>query len=118
ATNPGMRTNNYSGNIVQFYVAAFAGIFLIMLFCKRVKRIPVVTYLGRYSVITLGIHAFALHFGGQLAARYIHNEWALALALLAGTLIICLAATPLFLKIIPQMVAQKDFIKIYPFHRI
>lgn len=111
ATTPGMRTNNYPGNIFQFYVAAFAGILVIMLFCKRVKRVPIVTYLGRYSVITLGIHAPILHFGGKLVARYIHNEWALAFALLFLTLAICIAATPIFLKLIPQMVAQKDLIK-------
>lgn len=114
ATTPGMRTNNYTGNIAQFYVAAFAGIFVIMLFCKRVKRIPVVTYLGRYSVITLGIHGPILHFGGQLVARYIHNEWVLAFTLLLLTLAICIAATPVFLKVIPQMVAQKDLINIRP----
>lgn len=112
ATTPGMRTNSYTGNILQFYVAAFAGILMIMLFCKKVKRIPVVTYLGRYSVITLGIHAPILHFGGPLIARYIHNEWALAFALLFATLAICIAATPVFLKVIPQMVAQKDLINI------
>ena len=112
ATTPGMRTNSYPGNIFQFYVAAFAGILMIMLFCKKVKRIPVVTYLGRYSVITLGIHAPILHFGGQLVARYIHNEWALAFTLLFLTLGICIAATPVFLKVIPQLVAQKDLIKL------
>lgn len=35
ATTLGMRTNNYSGNIFQVYIAAFAGIFMIMLLCKK-----------------------------------------------------------------------------------
>lgn len=112
ATTPGMRTNNYDGNIFQFYIAAFVGILMIMLFCKKVKRIPIVTYLGRYSVITLGIHGPILHFGGQLTARYVHNEWVLAFTLLFLTLAICLVATPVFLKVIPQMVAQKDLINL------
>lgn len=114
ATTPGMRTNSYNGNIMQFYIAAFAGIFMIMLFCKKIKKIPVVTYLGRYSVITLGIHGPILHFGGQLVARYIHNEWLLAVTLLFTTLTICIIATPIFLKVMPQMVAQKDLLKIRP----
>ena len=53
ATTPGMRTNNYPGNIFQVYIAAFAGIFMIMLICKKIKRISIVSYLGRYSIITL-----------------------------------------------------------------
>ena len=71
ATTPGMRTNSYTGNIAQFYIAALAGIFMIMLFCKRIKHISVISYLGRYSVITLGIHGPILHFGGQFVSRYI-----------------------------------------------
>lgn len=115
ATTPGMRTNNYSSsNILQFYVAAFAGIFVIMLLCKKIKRIPIVTYLGRYSVITLGVHAPILHFGGPFVSRYIHNEWASAVTLLLLTLGLCLVVTPLLLRIIPQLVAQKELIRIRP----
>lgn len=111
AITPGMRTNSYPGNIFQFYIAAFAGIFMIMLFCKKFKRIPVVSYLGRYSVITLGIHAPILHFEYPVVARFIHNEWGQAIVLLLLTLTICIAVTPVFLKLIPQVVAQKDLIK-------
>lgn len=38
ATTLGMRTNNYTGNIFQVYIAAFAGIFMIMLLCKKVEK--------------------------------------------------------------------------------
>ena len=112
ATTPGMRTNSYTGNIAQFYIAALAGIFMIMLFCKRIKHISVISYLGRYSVITLGIHGPILHFGGQFVSRYIHNEWVLSFTLLFVTLAICIVLTPFFLKVMPQVVAQKDLITI------
>lgn len=111
ATTPGMRTNNYPGNIFQVYVAAFAGIFMIMLLCKKVKRLKVISYLGRYSIITLGIHAPILHFMGPVVDRYVHNSWAQAMVLLLITLCICILATPFFLKVIPQAVAQKDLFK-------
>lgn len=112
STTLGMRTNNYSGNIFQVYIAAFAGIFMIMLLCKKVKRLKVVSYLGRYSIITLSIHGPILHFLRPLVARYIHNDWAQAIALLFITLSICILLTPVFLKVIPQMVAQKDLLKV------
>lgn len=111
-----MRTNNYAGNIFQVYIAAFAGIFMIMLLCKKVKKIKVVSYLGRYSIITLSIHGPILHFLGPLVSRYIHNSWAQASALLLITLSICLLLTPVFLKVIPQMVAQKDLLKVKKDH--
>ena len=111
ATFVGMRTNNYAGNIFQFWASAFAGIFMIMLFCKKFKKLPVISYMGRYSVITLGIHAPLLHFEYPVVSRFIHNEWGQAIALLLLTLTVCIIATPIFLKLIPQAVAQKDFIK-------
>ena len=51
-----------------------------------------------------------------LIARYIHNSWAQATMLLFITLSICILLTPLFLKVIPQMVAQKDLLKIKQIH--
>ena len=111
ATQLGMRTNNYAGNIFQVYIAAFCGILMIMLFCKKLKSLPVVSYLGRYSVITLGIHAPILHFGTPLVSRFIHNEWISAITLLLITLSICISLTPFFLKVIPELVAQKDLLR-------
>lgn len=112
ATPLGMRTNNYAGNIFEVYIAAFAGIFMIMLLCKKVKRLQIVSYLGRYSIITLSIHGPILHFARPVVARYIHSSWAQAACLLALTLSICLLFTPILLKVIPQMVAQKDLLKL------
>ncbi len=110
ATEPGMRTNTYKCNIFQFYSAAFAGILMIMLFCKKFKRIKIVSYLGRYSVITLGIHGPILYFIPNILKRFIQDPWGLALSTLFITLAVCLLATPVCLKLIPQFVAQKDLI--------
>lgn len=110
ASKPGMRTNSYEGNIVQFYTAGFAGVFMIMLIGKYFRRAPVISYLGHYSVITLCVHAFFLHFGFKILPRFIHNELALSIVLLLVVLTISLLLTPVFLKIIPQFIAQKDLI--------
>ncbi len=112
SSSPGMRTNHYSGNIFQLYVAAFAGIFSIMLLCKKIRHIPIVSYLGRYSIITLSIHGPILHFAHPIAVRYLHNEWLQAFGLLGLVLVISLISTPVFLKLIPQVVAQKNLIRI------
>ena len=107
ATPLGMRTNNYPGNFVQVYLAAFAGIFAIMLLCKKVKKAPVVTYLGRFSVITLGIHGPLLFFLRPLVSHFLHNEWVQSIVLLLLTLGVCLLLTPLIVRMIPQFAAQK-----------
>ena len=47
-----------------------------------------------------------------LVSHYIHNGWAEASVLLLLTLAICVLFTPILLKIIPQLVAQKDLLKV------
>lgn len=107
----GMRCNSYGGNIVEFYVAAIAGIFMIMLFCKKFKKIPVISYIGQYSVITLGLHGPLLHFIAPVVSRFVHVEWMQSAVTLLVILVICLCATPILIKLIPQFVAQKDLIR-------
>ena len=75
------------------------------------KKAPVVTYLGRFSVITLGIHGPLLFFFRPLVSRFLHNEWAQSIVLLAVTLGVCLLLTPLIVRLIPQTVAQKTLLK-------
>ena len=85
---------------------------MIMLICKKIKRISIVSYLWRYSIITLSIHGPIIHFARPVVSHYIHNDWAEASALLLLTLTICILFTPILLKIIPQLVAQKDLLKV------
>lgn len=112
ATPVGMRTNSYAGHIWQFYLAGFSGILMIMLLCKRIKRVPFISYIGKYSVIALGIHAPILHFGFRILPRFIGQEWLMDVILLLITLLIAAITTPIFLKLFPRFVAQKDFIRI------
>ena len=111
ATPLGMRTNNYPGNIVQVYLAAFAGIFAVMLICKKMKRFSVISYLGRYSIITLGIHGPLLFFLRPLVARSFTGEWSQAIVLLLLTLGVCLLLTPVIVKTMPRFVAHKELLK-------
>jgi O-acetyl transferase len=110
ATPLGMRTNDYPGNLFQVYLAAFAGIFAVMLLCKEVKRVPVVTYLGRYSIITLGVHGPLLFFLRPVVSRFLAGGWVQSVALLALTLAVCLLLTPVIVRLMPQFVAQKDLL--------
>lgn len=108
----GMRTNNYAGNIFQMYLAAFAGIFTVMLVCKKMNKFPLVSYLGRYSIVTLGIHGPLLFFLRPLVTSFVAGELAQAFVLLFLTLAICLLLTPVIVKYMPFFVAQKDLVRL------
>lgn len=104
----GMRTNNYPGNLAQFYLAAFAGIFTVMLVCKPVKTFPVVTYLGRYSIVTLGVHGPLLFFLRPLVGRFIPDGWLHSTVLLMLTLAVCLLLTPPIVRLMPRLFTRPE----------
>jgi fucose 4-O-acetylase-like acetyltransferase len=114
ASFPGMRTNYPRGNVFQLYGAGISGILFIMLLGKLIQHLPVINYLGRYSLVTLGIHGPILHFISPLIARYITNEYMFFVVALLVTLSLCLAFTPLILKLFPHLVAQKELITYHP----
>lgn len=47
----------FSDNIFLFYVSSFSGIFMILIFSSIIRKIFLISYLGRYSLIVLGTHA-------------------------------------------------------------
>lgn len=97
----GMRTNTYFGNLFQTYVSAFAGIFTIMLLCKRIKHIGVVSYLGRYSIAALGIHGPLLHFFRPILEHLTSHLWIQSTLMLFIVLLTCILLTPVIVRFMP-----------------
>lgn len=112
ATPIGMRTNGFPGNIFQTYIAGFAGILFIMIVGKRLHHLPLVSYIGRYSIITLCIHGPILHFLFPLVQHFVHQQVLSSLIVFVLIMTICALLTPVLLKLFPKLVAQKDFIDI------
>lgn len=111
ASVPGMRTNHYSGNIVQFYVAGTAGILTIMLIGKFFRSAPIISYLGRYSVITLCVHAFFQTIFIRFLPKYISNLWIYDFTMLFLLVGLSILSTPILVRVMPQFVAQKEMFK-------
>ena len=79
----------------------------VLLICKVIKRVPVVSYVGRYSIIVLCTHLPVSVFVGYLTRKIGLHFY------MCGTLftfLICLGLIPLFVRFLPWFVAQKDLI--------
>lgn len=112
ATAIGVRTNNYPGNIFQTYIGGFTGIIFIMMLGKLLHSIPFVSYIGRYSIITLCIHGPILHFLFPAVGHFVHNTIISSLFIFVAVMLICYFATPLFRRFFPHLVGQKDIFRI------
>lgn len=102
---------NEVNGIAESYVLALTSLFALLFICKLVKHLPIVSYLGRYSLIILCTHHMVYRpltvIYSRLPFEFMHSSWFLALT----TLLVCWALIPLCIRFIPYFVAQKDLIK-------
>lgn len=104
---------DYRTNLIPIYSAylcAFAGISAVVCIGFWLKRLPFISYIGRYSIIVLCTHALvyqAIHALLRLlvVTHYLH-VWNFSLTMLSYLIII-----PLFKRYLPYVTAQKPVFK-------
>lgn len=92
--------SKFSDNFILMYLAALSGIGVIWLISYTFKRIPIISYLGRYSIIILGTHIFFV----ILFIKILNNNllaFILTIGIMPGVIWI-------FKKVFPYFTAQKD----------
>lgn len=99
--------NSIENAPIDFYIASLSSIILITTIARIIKKLPYVSYLGRYSIIVLVTHAF---FITSLKDCQCLNNWHI--------LIITLACMPITIwvlkKYLPKFTAQEDLILYKP----
>jgi len=110
----GLRCNVIHNSLVGFYLAGFSGILSILLVCKLINHLPIVSQLGKTSIVALGIHSTIIVFLQRSLSHFFDNPWWQIAVIYTLTIIACYALTPIITTLFPRVVAQKDFIKIQP----
>ena len=91
------------------YVIAIVSVLSILMVCKAIKYIPVVTYMGRYSIILLCTHHLIYRPLKVACSFFMEDVPSILIALL--TLALSTLMIPICKRWIPWFVAQKDLIK-------
>lgn len=104
---------HYNGvNGWSTYFIAIASVMSILFLCKRIKRLPILSYIGRYSIILLCVHHM-IYRPVTVILRITNIDWLNNIYVIAGiTLLLSTLCIPLCIRFIPHFVAQKDLIKI------
>ncbi len=108
--------NEYSLSIGLLYLTGFVGIYGIMTIARLLRRVPIVSYLGRYSIIVLITHYPLVYLVPKQWNRILYwgfGGWCAAEEL---ALLVCLEVplVALCVKYLPYIFAQKDLIRIKP----
>ncbi len=109
------RSNVYYVSIFSLYFSGIAGSLAILFIAKYIKKMPVISYIGRYSIIMLCTHEiiislmkivfYFLNIDISNTTRQIISFF--AIIILETTVVI-----PFMIKYMPYVTAQKDIIKL------
>ena len=101
----------FSGNIFSMIALPLTSVMALLLLCKAIKKIPVISYIGRYSIIPLCTHHLIYRPITLVVYKFVTPEDGGCYIVALSTIVICLAIIPPMIRYIPQFTAQKDLIK-------
>lgn len=109
-------SNTYSSPLPTLYLAGFSGSLAILLLSSVINWLPIISYIGRYSIIVLCTHQVAItllvalrHFLPEPFRQTGHME---SLIFLAVTIAFSMFWCWFMKKYLPWFVAQKDLISV------
>ncbi|MCM1293341.1 MAG: acyltransferase [Bacteroides sp.] len=107
--------NTFSANAWLYYPVAIMMVSGILLVCKTIRWLPIVSYFGRYSIIVLGLHQmFIFQFKWAKVPEAIGPM--IGMNLLLAVLLACWILIPVLTGLLPMLTAQKDLIKLPRFN--
>lgn len=100
----------FKGNIILAYIISLSIVLGVLFLCKAIGWLPILSYMGRYSVIILGLHWLAIKTYSIVYSVLISKDFNIPLRFVI-CLFCCWIAIPIFRKLFPAFTAQKDLIK-------
>lgn len=107
-------SNTYGGKkaLLQVYPYGMMGTCAVLFLSKIVGRVPVLSYLGKYSIIVLCTHAYVMRLVAICFKGGVENENLSLLLVFLATVLVCFFLVPIFKKYLGVFVAQKDLIRL------
>lgn len=107
--NIGFKDNIYIGNYFEIIIISVLGVISFLILCKVVKWLPIISYMGRYSIIILGLHCIFIDYGYLPFHLLTGHNFTMA-EILVLTLLLSWLAIPVFKRYFGKFCAQKDLI--------
>lgn len=104
--------NKFHGhqNFFQLYFNGISGTLAILLISKQIKSLPIISYMGRYSLIFLGIHHLFIGHIFRIINFFKLHPFITELILITIIIGICYLISIVMRKWLPWFCAQKDLI--------
>lgn len=108
----GFTKNIYNGSYLEILLIGICSVIGLLIICKIIKWLPIISYIGRYSIIVLGLHIIYRDFA-YLPIYRLSGHVFTQYEQLFLTLLLCWISIPIFKSLFPKFTAQQDLIKSY-----
>lgn len=99
-------------NIFLFYALGLLGTLIVLQLSKIIKKLPIVSVVGRYSIVMLCLHSAILGIISKVLWTFISNVNIVIFVEFFIVVIIVYYVSPLCARYLPYIFAQKDLIKV------
>ena len=107
--------NTFEISIFSLYLSGILGSVSILFIAKYIKRMPIVSYIGRYSIITLCTHQpiiVIMNVFFKILDVNISSIVQLIISFIVIVILEVYVIVPFMIKFMPHVTAQKDILKI------
>ena len=105
-------SNYYKMSLVSTYISGIAGTIGVLLLSKKLVYLPIVSYLGRYSIIVLCTHQIMIIIVNRLLRTVNTAELIVDISTFLIVVLLSLFIIPLLKQYLPYVTAQKDLLPI------
>ena len=99
----------YNSSYLTAHITGIGGSMMILLLSKLIGRIPIVSYIGKFSIIVLCTHIILLELSLPFVRNYFPPSQCLIIVF-AFILLSELFLIPFFVKYLPYVTAQKNLL--------
>lgn len=103
-------------NMFLFYTVSTVSVVSLLLICKAIKTLPLISYLGKYSIVVLCVHQLiievillVLYKFPSMLSKFVDNN---PIVLFLIVMLLSLSVIPILTRYMPTIIAQKDMLKL------
>lgn len=108
------QTENYFLRLWIRYSCGIGGTLMVIFIARLLKRLPLISYFGRYSIMILCTHVLLIQIVVMLCGKFLPAFAANLWVIMPLVMLPYLLLIPLMKRVIPWFTAQKDLIKLPP----
>ena len=104
--------NEFHASFIQTFIFSNAAIISLLFVCKKINKISFLDYMGKYSIVTFGVHVPVLRIFKSILKDNIQIVWLSEVLLFVISITCCAIITKYLIKYMPAFIAQKNLINI------